>query len=561
MAKAKKYTIGCDYGTLSMRAVVVDVDGGDIVAEHTFEYPHGVISERLPDSDVTLSGPHWALQHPQDYLDALKVNIPAVLKAANVDKEDIIGLAVDFTTCTVLPMTEDGTVLCELPEYRERPHAWVKLWKNHTANTEAEMFTEVCKRTGSPVLDDYGFRASSEWFFPKMLEVLRKDKEVYDKAWTFIEAGDYVTYKLTGELKRSSCFAAAKGLYDNGNHCYPPKSFFKELDPAFENAVEDKHLGNIVPVGSRAGGLTPEMADVLGLKAGTSVCIAHADAAVALIGAGIVHTNEIIFVMGTSACQIVMSDTKEQIPGMFGVYKDGVLPGCYTYEAGQGAVGDIFDWFRKNYVPASYYKEAEERDMSIYALLAEKADKLKIGESGLLALDWMNGNRCILQDSDLTGLIMGLTLRSKPEEVFRALIEATAFGARIIMDAFAEYNVPIKNIFACGGLAHKSPFIMQIYADIVGKDIILTAMPQTSALSSGIFAAVAAGSERGGYDDFETAAKNMVKPPKCVYHPIEANVKAYQPLFELYKEMHDLMGRDENSPLKKLRNYQKQVLQ
>jgi len=246
---------------------------------------------------------------------------------------------------------------------------------------------------------------------------------------------------------------------------------------------------------------------------------------------------------------------------MFGVYKDGVLPGCYTYEAGQGAVGDIFDWFRKNFVPSSYYKEAEERDMSIYALLSEKADKLKIGESGLLALDWMNGNRCILQDSDLTGLIMGLTLRSKPEEVFRALIEATAFGARIIMDAFAEYNVPINNIFACGGLAHKSPFIMQIYADIVGKDIILTAMPQTSALSSGIFAAVAAGSERGGYDDFETAAKNMVKPPKCVYHPIGANVKAYQPLFELYKEMHDLMGRDENSPLKKLRNYQKQVLQ
>lgn len=561
MEQTKNYTIGCDFGTLSMRTVIVDVSNGDIAAEHTYNYPHGVISERLPDSDVVLSGPHWALQHPDDYINALREGIPSVLKAAGVDKDSVIGIAVDFTTCTVLPMTEDGTVLCQLEEYRERPHAWVKLWKNHTANTEAEMFTQVCERTGSTVLDDYGFRASSEWFFPKVLEVLRKDKEVYDKAWTFIEGGDYIVYKLTGNIKRSSCFAAAKGLYDNGAHRYPPKEFFRELDPAFENVVEDKHLGNIIPVGSRAGELTAEMADMLGLNAGTSVCVAHADAAVALIGAGIVHTNEIIFVMGTSSCQIVMSDTKEQIPGMFGVYKDGVLPGCYTYEAGQGAVGDIFDWFCRNYVPASYYEEAEAQGISIYALLSQKAENLKIGESGLLALDWMNGNRCILQDSDLTGLVMGYTLRTKAEEVFRALVEATAFGTKIIMDAFAEYNVPINNIFACGGLAHKSPFIMQIYADIVNKDIILTAMPQTSALSSGIFAAVAAGCERGGYDDFETAVAHMVKPPKHVYRPIPENVEAYQPLFHIYKDMHDLMGRDQNSPLKRLRNYQKQVLQ
>ena len=560
MPRGYQYTIGCDYGTLSMRAVLVCAQNGDVIAEETYEYPHGVISDRLPDSDVKLSGPHWALQHPEDYTEALYLTVPALLKKTGVDKKDVIGLSVDFTVSTVIPVTEDGVPLCLLPEFKNRPHAWVKLWKNHTANDEAEDFTEVCRRTGLSVLDDYGFRASSEWFFPKILEIFRKDREVYDRAYTFIEGGDYMVYKMTGGICRSSCIAAAKALYDNDRGEYPPKEFFREAERDFENVVEDKHLGNVRPVGTRAGGLTAEMAKKLGLEENTSVCVAHADAAVALVGGGIVHTNEMMFVMGTSACQIVMSDTKEQIPGMFGVYKDGVLPGCYTYEAGQGAVGDIFDWFRQSYVPQSYYKEAEEKGVSIYALLAEKAEKLRIGESGLLALDWMNGNRCILQDSDLTGLVMGLTLRSRPEEVYRALVEATAFGARIIMDTFREYNVPINNIFACGGLAHKSDFIMQLYADILGQDITVTAIPQTSALSSGIFAAVAAGKERGGYDTFEEAVKNMVKPPKRVYHPVAENTLAYAPLFEVYREMHDLMGRNGNSPLKKLRAIQKKAL-
>ena len=554
-----KYTIGCDFGTLSMRAVLVRASDGEVVGEEVFEYINGVITEHLPESGVPLPGLNWALQDPDDYLKALESCIPPLLKKAGVSKDDIIGIGVDFTTCTVMPLDEQGNVLCQLPEYRNRPHAWVKLWKNHTANDEAELITQYVAENKLPTLDDYGYRASSEWFFPKIWEILRKDEEIYNKAYTFIEGGDYIVYKLTGKIKRSGILATAKGLYSNETHSYPDKAFFKGLDPRLENIVEEKHLTDIIQVGSLAGHLTGEMADKLGLREGTAVCVAHADAAVALVGAGIVRPNEIIFAMGTSTCHIVMAETKKQIPGMFGVYKDGVLPGYYTYEAGQGAVGDIFDWFCRRFVPHSYVEEAAQQGVSLQKLMDQKADKLEIGQSGIIALDWMNGNRCILQDGDLTGLVLGMTLSTKAEEVYRALLEGTAFGTRIIMEQFEQYEVEIHNIYACGGLAHKSPVVMQIYADVLNKPIQVTALKQTSALAAAIFAAVAAGEALGGYDDYQTAVDNMVKPPKCVYTPIAENVKKYDELFKLYKELHDYFGRNSQSPMKKLRSIQKRA--
>ena len=553
----KGYTIGCDYGTLSMRAVLVRLEDGAVMAEHTYEYPDAVITERLPGTDVELKGPGWALQNPDDWLNALYTNIPAIVAEAGVDKEEILGLSVDFTTCTVLPMDEQGNALCQLPQYRNRPQAWPKLWKNHTAAAEAEAFTALDAEKKYGVLDDYGFRASSEFFFPKLLKTLHEDEEIYNTAYTFMEGGDFVTYKMTGQWNRSSCLAAAKAQYDCSGRGYPPKEFFRDLDPRFENVVEDKRLGNIVTIGQRAGYLQPEMAEKLGLKAGMPIAIAHADAAIALIGAGVTKPNEITFIMGTSTCHMMTAETKEQIPGMFGVYKDGILPGCYTYEAGQSAVGDIFDWFCRRMVPQSYFEEANARGVAIQKVLDEKAGQIPIGASGIVALDWMNGNRSILQDADLTGMIMGLTLSTKAEEVYRALIEATAFGTRVIMEAFKEYNVPVNKIFACGGLAHKSPVLMQIYADVMNAPITVTAVKQTSALSAAIFAAIAVGEADGGYDTFEDAVAHMVQPPKCVYTPIPENVEKYDRLYKVYRAMHDYLGAAD-SPMKELRRIQRE---
>ena len=555
----ERYTIGCDFGTLSMRAVLVRLRDGEVVAEETFDYPHGVITGQLPESGVLLSGPGWALQDPDDYLQALEHCVPTVVKESGVDPAAIIAMGVDFTTCTVVPLDEKLVPLCKNPRFRDRPHAWIKLWKNHTAGPEANDITRIVAQKGWHTLDDYGFRASSEWFFSKILEIIRKDEDTYRQTYTYSEAGDYIVSQLVGKMVRSGVLAAAKGLYDNVNNRYPDKEFFRALDPRMENIVEEKHLDNIQQVGSVAGGLTAGMAGRLGLKEGTTICVAHADAGCALPGAGLVQPNEMLFVMGTSTCHMMMAETKEQIPGMFGVYYNGILPGYYAYEAGQGAVGDIFDWFCRRFVPQSYYEEADQRGIAIQKLLDEKAAKLKVGESGVIALDWMNGNRCILQNSELTGLFMGLTLSTTAEEVYRALLEATAFGTKVIMDQFAAYHVPVKGVYACGGLAHKSPVVMQIYADVLGLPIKVSAVKQTSALSTSIFAAVAAGSAKGGYDDYATAVSRMVKPPKREYFPIPENVERYQKLFAIYREMHDLLGK-EGSPMLRLRELQRECL-
>ena len=553
---SKKYVIGCDFGTLSMRAILVGVEDGNILSEQVLNYRHGVITEKLPESGVPLRGPDWALQHPDDYLEALYTNIPALLNATGVNAEDIIAIGVDFTTCTVVPLAPDGEPLCKQPAFANRPHAWVKLWKNHTAHKEAEDITAYVEKTGSNLLDYYGGRTSSEFFFPKIWEILRKDEEVYHSADTFLEAGDFVVYKLCGNMVRSGVLAAAKGFHDNSAMAFPSPEFFRGLDPRLENIVTEKKLQGVVQVGSPAGTLTKAMAERLGLTTDTVVCSAHADAACTLPGAGIVEPHVMTYVMGTSTCHMMMTETFKKMPGACAVYYEGILPGYYCYEAGQSAVGDIFDWFCKQYLPPSYMEEARERGINIMQLMDEKAGKLAIGESGLIALDWMNGNRSILQDANLTGLIMGLTLATKPEEIFRALLEATGFGTRVIMDQFDACGLRIDKIFACGGLAQKSSVLMQIYSDIMGKPIQVSAVKQTSAMASALFASVAAGAEKGGHSDYRTAVKAMIPPPTVTYTPIAENTEKYAALYKIYRQMHDFMAQEENNPMKALRALQ-----
>jgi len=457
---SKKYTIGVDYGTLSGRAVLVEVATGKEVATAVKEYFHGVMDEYLPDEKTKLAH-DWALQHPQDYLDVLSETIPAILEEAGVHSKDIIGLGIDFTACTMLPTDSMGTPLCFYDEYRSNPHAYVKLWKHHSAQDEANKLNSIAKERDESFLKLYGDKISSEWLIPKIWQILDEAPELYEKADRFMEATDWVVMQLTGKEKRNSCTAGYKAIWHKQKG-YPSKEFFKALDSRLENLVEEKLSTEIYPIGTKAGEITEKAAKLTGLNIGTAIAVANVDAHVAVPAVGITEEGKMLMIMGTSTCHILLGTEEKMVPGMCGVVEDGVLPGYLGYEAGQSCVGDHFEWFVENCVPAPYVEEAEEKNINIHALLTEKAEKLSVGESGLVALDWWNGNRSVLVDVDLTGMILGCTLLTKPEEIYRALIEATAYGTRMIIETFKEHGVPIHELYAAGGIAEKNKLLMQI---------------------------------------------------------------------------------------------------
>lgn len=545
-----KYSLGLDYGTQSGRAVLVEVSTGNIVAQSVYEYPHGVMDERLPDGTPLL--PDWALEHPQDYLDVLSVTIPDVLKKSNVDPKDVIGMAVDFTACTMMPIDENDVPLCLKEEYASHPHAYVKLWKHHAAQPEANKLNAIAQERGESFLARYGGKVSSEWLVPKIMQILDEAPEIYAAADRFIEATDWVTMMLTGEEKRSACTAGYKGMWSK-REGFPSKDFFKALDPRLENLVEEKLSNDIYPLGGKAGELTEEMAAKIGLLPGTAVGIGNVDAHVAVPAVGITKEGQMLMIMGTSTCDMVLGKQEMIVPGMCGYTEDGILPGFLGYEGGQSCVGDHFEWFVENCVPAAYYDEAAAKGQNIHQLLSEKAAKLKIGESGLLALDWWNGNRSVLVDVDLTGMILGMTLITKPEEIYRALIEATAYGANMIIETFGENGVPVNELFACGGITEKNALMMQIYADVTGREIFISDSPQTVALGSAMFGAVAAGAAKGGYDSIFEAAKVMPKIKAETFKPIAENKAAYEKLYAEYKILHDYFGRGANDVMKRLK--------
>lgn len=547
---SKKYSIGLDYGTQSGRAVLVETETGNVIAQAVKEYTHGVMDEYLPDG--TALEPDWALQHPADYIEVLETTVPAVLEKANVPAEDVIGLAIDFTACTMLPIDKEGAPLCFKEELKSVPHAWLKLWKHHAAQAEASKLNEIAESRGEDFLARYGGKISSEWLIPKIMQVLDEAPEIYEMADRFIEATDWVTMQMTGEEKRNSCTAGYKGMWHKKNG-YPSKEFFKALDPGLENVVEDKLGTAIYPLGGNAGSLTKEMAERMGLKEGTAIGIANVDAHVSLPAVGITEPGKMLMIMGTSTCDILLGTEEKIVPGMCGVVEDGVLPGFYGYESGQSCVGDHFEWFVENCVPEEYYVAAKQANMNIHQYLTEKASKLNVGESGLLALDWWNGNRSCLVDVDLTGLLVGMTLLTKPEEIYRALIEATAYGKNIIIETFEESGVPITELYACGGISKKNPMMMQIYADVTNREIFISASDQTPALGSAMFGAVAAGAENGGYDSIFDAAKVMGKVEDVTYKPIPENVEVYRKLYDEFKILHDYFGRGENDVMKRLK--------
>jgi L-ribulokinase len=529
----------------------VDVADGRILATDVHSYSNRVIDERLPESGMILE-PDWALQDPNDYLEVFKHTIPGVLKESKVNPEDVIGIGVDFTACTMLPTKADGTPLCFLPEWRKHPHAWVKLWKHHSAQPEADKINNTARAMGEGWIDRYGGKISSEWFFSKTLQILDEAPEVYAAADRLLEATDWVIWQLTGVETRNSCTAGYKAMWSK-REGFPKKSYFAALDPRLENVIDEKMTRDIKAIGEKAGVLTPQAAQWTGLKAGIAVAVANVDAHVAVPATTVAEAGRMVMIMGTSTCHMVLGKEEHLVPGICGYVEDGILPGLFGYEAGQSCVGDHFAWFTENCVPAAYQEEAAASGKSIHQFLEEKAALLKPGESGLVALDWWNGNRSVLVDVDLTGLLIGATLLTKPEDIYRALIEGTAYGTRVIIEALEANGVPVNELVACGGLPEKNKLLMQIYADVTGREFKVAGSPQTPALGSAMFGAVAAGKAAGGFDSIFEAAPIMGSLKKESYKPNLEAKKVYDKLFNEYMKLHDYFGRGENNVMKRLK--------
>ncbi|SFA98034.1 L-ribulokinase [Cohnella sp. OV330] len=546
-----KYAIGVDYGTQSGRAVLVDLSNGHEIADHVTPYPHGVIDEKLPVSGIEL-GHDWALQHPDDYLEVLRQSVPAVLKASGVAPEDVIGLGIDFTACTMLPVDESGTPLCFLSEWKDNPHGWVKLWKHHAAQDEADRLNAIAAERGEKFLPRYGGKISSEWMIAKVWQILNEAPEVYEATDLFTEATDWVISQLTGEFVRNSCTAGYKSIWHK-QEGYPSPDFFKALDPRLENLTATKLRGDIKPLGTKAGELTAEMAALTGLKAGTAIAVGNVDAHAAVPAVGVVDEGKLVMAMGTSICHMLLGKEEVEVEGMCGVVEDGIIEGYMGYEAGQSAVGDIFEWFVDEAVPA-YVKEAAEKEgVGVHQWLTERAAQYKPGETGLVALDWWNGNRSVLVDTNLTGVVVGYTLLTKPEEMYRTLLEATAFGTRTIIDAFHDNGVPVHEVYACGGLPQKNALLMQIYADVTNREIKVADSKQTPAVGAAMFGAVAAGAAKGGYDSVVDAAKAMARVREETFKPIPEHVAVYERLYAEYRTLHDYFGRGANDVMKRLK--------
>lgn len=543
----EKYLVGVDFGTLSGRAVVVRASDGVQVGTAVTEYKYAVMDRTLDAGDGQKLPPEFALQNPGDYIEVLGEAIPNAIKDAGIDKDDIVGVGIDATSATVFVTDADGKPLSEYDEFKNEPHAYVKLWKHHGGQDQADRIIALAEERGEEWLERYGGILSSEMLFPKVLETFEKAPEVYEKAAHFVNLLDWVTWRLTGELIFAASDSGYKRMLTDGE--YPSKDFNEALAPGFGDVFETKMNAPIKQLGEKAGAVTEEMAELTGLPAGVAVAAGNIDAHVVVAGANAVKPGQMTAIIGTSGCYIVNNEEYKPVPGVFGNVEGGAVPQLWGIEGGQTAVGDVFAWFEKNGVPESYEIAAREANKSILVYLMEKAFEQKIGEHGLVALDWFNGNRSILSDARLSGGIIGLTLQTTPDEIYRALMEATVFGIRVIIENFEEHGVPVTEIVAAGGLLKNAHF-MQLLADITRRPVSISEAEQTGALGSAVFAAVAAGI----YDDVYEAAEKMAQVKEKAYEPNEDAAAKYDELFAIYKQLHDYFGTEETGVMYKLKD-------
>jgi len=534
-----RYTIGLDYGTNSVRALVVNVANGAEVATSVWDYEHG-------EAGVILSrDPNLARQHPADYIKGAEVTIKKALadakkKTSGFKPAQVVGIGVDTTGSTPLPVDANGRPLAFDKRFAKNPAALAWLWKDHTGVAEAAEITALAKKIRPQFLAKCGGTYSSEWFFSKILHCLRTAPDVFDAAYSWVELADYVPAALTGteapdKLTVGVCAAGHKAMFNENWGGYPDPEFLSQLDPKL-GVLRERLCPHVRSVDRSVGGLTPAWAKRTGLTAGIPVAVGAFDAHLGGVGAG-VGPGTLVKIIGTSTCDIAVWPNTEKladVPGLCGIVNGSVLPGYFGLEAGQSAVGDIFNWW-VNYIQPGGKKAGSHEE------LARGAAKLQAGESGLLALDWNNGNRTILVDQRLTGLLLGQTLYTTPAEIYRALIEATAFGALTIINRFEEYGVKIAQVVNCGGIAEKNPLVMQIYADVTGRPMKISRSAQTCALGAAIAGAVVA----GVYEDFASAQRAMTGLKPKIYEPEAKAHEIYGELYALYRTLHDAFGTQE----------------
>lgn len=547
-----RYVVGVDFGTLSGRALVVRVRDGAELGSAVSTYPHAVIDDVLPGTGERLA-PEWALQVPTDYVHVLRTAVPEAVRLAGVDPAAIIGIAIDFTACTMVPTLADGTPLSETAEFASNPHAYVKLWRHHAAQGQADRINELAAARGEAWLGRYGGFISSEWEFAKGLQILEEAPEVYAAMSHWVEAADWIVWQLCGTYVRNACSAGYKGIYQDGS--YPSPEFLAALNPAFGSFVEDKLAHQLGQLGDPAGRLTAQAAGWTGLPEGIAVAVGNVDAHVTAPAAQAVEPGQFVAIMGTSTCHVMNGAVLREVPGMCGVVDGGIVPGLWGYEAGQSGVGDIFGWFVRAGVPPEYRAAAEELGLSVHEHLSELAAGQEIGEHGLVALDWHSGNRSVLVDHELSGMVLGQTLATRPEDIYRALLEATAFGARVIVETFNEAGVPVTEFIVAGGLM-RNLLLMQIYADVLNLPLSVVTSEQGPALGSAIHAAVAA----GAYPDIHKAAEAMGGRTVAAFQPVPENVTAYDALYAEYRTLHDHFGRGGNEVMHRLKTLRREAV-
>ena len=546
----RKLALGLDYGTESARALLVDVATGKEAGSAVALFPGGVMDQHLPDG--TALEPETALQDPQDYLNVLSTIVPEAVRAGNANAEEIIGIGIDFTASTVLPTLTDGTPLCSLPKFAGEPYAWVKLWKDHAAQPEADEMNALAASRNESFLARYGGKISSEWLFPKALRMLHKAPQVYHEADRFIEAGDWLVWQLCGAERRSACQAGYKGMWGKTDG-FPTPSFLEALHPDFKDFVSEKLTTDIYSLGEAAGGLLPEWAEKTGLLPDTPVAIALIDAHAAVLGSSVADAGKMVLALGTSTCHLVMHPENIPAQGIAGIVEDGIVPDFIACESGQSAVGDIFQWFMRHFVSAEHEAKAKAAGGDVFSYFEQKAAALPPGANGLLALDWWNGNRSPLMDAGLSGVIIGLTLATKPEDIYRALIEATAFGTLMIIENHTEQGIPVDALYVCGGLAEKNELLLQIYADVTGRSLRIAASSQAAALGAAIAGSVAAGTHRGGHASFTEAAASMARVKDTIFEPDSSRHAIYQRIYAEYKRLFSTFGKEMPDMMKRLR--------
>ncbi len=547
----RRVSLGIDFGTESCRAIVVDLADGAELAVQVNAYRHGVIDSVFPATGAELPL-NWALQSPDDYLESMKIAVRGALEAADITSDEVIGVGVDTTACTLIPTKADATPLASTDRFRAEPFAYAKLWKDHSSESQAQRVSALAVERGESFIDYYSGKISSEWVLPKLLKLYEEAPDVFEAAEKVYECGDWITTLLVGHEARALAVAGFKAAHQPHLGGYPQADYLDALAPGF-SAVVSKLGQDLLAPGEKAGVLTAEWAEAFGLRPGIAVAAGHLDAQVAAVGAGVMQPGEMLLVMGTSVCNLMPAREDAAVPGMAGLVQGGLDAGSWAYEAGQAGVGDTFGWFVKNMVPPRYFEIADEEGVSVFEILERAAAAMPPGGQGIVALDWFNGNRSTLMDQRLSGLFVGMTLRTRAEELYRALIESAAFGQRAIFEAFQEAGVPVRRVVACGGLPSRAPLLMQTLADVLDMEIEVSASANTPALGAALHAAVAAGADAGGFGDLASAAA-IASPVSATYRPDPDRKRRFDEIYRIYAHLYHQFGEQDRAVMHGLRN-------